>query len=147
MENIASPTPGTHTIAHCPGICSNSFPPRPEQLHRMFYIRCFLRDLCDHTNLRNQCIQCIIFMTGTFAHYCSPPMLLITLTIFKEGRAFLHTTSTSNAGIHAIIVCREINQLVHESLTETLHLVLYGCFRGAIIVKSEYMQESQQRYL
>ena len=53
-----------------------------------FYIRCFLRDLCDHTNLRNQCIQCIIFMTGTFAHYCSPPMLLITLTIFKEDGHF-----------------------------------------------------------
>ena len=27
IENIASPTPGIESIAHCPGICSNTLPP------------------------------------------------------------------------------------------------------------------------
>ena len=33
-----------------------------------FYIRCLLTDICDHANLGDQRIQCIIFMTGTFTH-------------------------------------------------------------------------------
>ena len=55
------------------------------------YIRCLLTDICDDTNFRDQGIQRVIFMTGTFAHYLSPPCFsnaLITFTIFKDAGHF-----------------------------------------------------------
>ena len=56
-----------------------------------FYIRSLLMNICDHANLRDQSIQSIIFMTGTLAHYFSPPCFskaLITFTIFKDDGHF-----------------------------------------------------------
>ena len=56
-----------------------------------FYIRCLLMNVCDHANLRDQSIQSIIFMTGTLAHYFSPPCFskaLITFTMFRDDGHF-----------------------------------------------------------
>ena len=36
MENIPSLTPGAHTIAHCPGICSKSLPPSGAFTRKVF---------------------------------------------------------------------------------------------------------------
>ena len=56
-----------------------------------FYIRSLLMNVCDHANLWDQRIQCVVFMTGTFAHYFSPPCFskaLITFTIFSDDGHF-----------------------------------------------------------
>ena len=37
-------------------------------------------------------------------------------------RAFLHAAAAAHAGIQAVVVRREVHQLVHEPLAETLHL-------------------------
>ena len=125
MENIPSLTPGAHTMAHWPGICSKSFPPSGACHTECLYIRCLLTDICDHAYLGDQSIQRIIFMTGTFAHHCSPPCFCKCFDHFHNiqgSRTFFHAAAASYTGIHAVIVGREINQLVHESLTESLHL-------------------------
>ena len=36
MENIASPTPGMDSIAHCPGLCSNAFFPSGVTTRKVF---------------------------------------------------------------------------------------------------------------
>ena len=36
IENIPSLTPGAQTIAHCPGICSKSFPPSGASTRKVF---------------------------------------------------------------------------------------------------------------
>ena len=58
------------------------------------YVRRFLADVGNHAHHRNQRISGIIFMTGTFAHCCSPPAafssenFLITFTIFRDAGHF-----------------------------------------------------------
>ena len=54
-------------------------------------IRSFLTDVCDHANLRDQGVQGIIFVTGTFTHSLAPPCFskaLMTFTIFKDEGHF-----------------------------------------------------------
>ena len=62
----------------------------------------------------------------------------------ERGRALFHAAAAAYAGIHAVVVRREVHELMHEALTERCIwlVLLLPC---AIIVKSEYMQESQQR--
>src|SRR5699024_8422257 len=54
-------------------------------------IRSLLADIRDDADLRDQRIQRIVLMAGTFTHYCSPPCFsnaLITFTIFSDAGHF-----------------------------------------------------------
>ena len=68
----------------------------------------------------------------------------MTFTILSEDGHFFHAAAAAYAGIHAVVVRREVHELMHEALTEALHLAR-SVLPCAIFVKSEYMQESQQR--
>ncbi len=78
-------------------------------------------------------------MVCSLFHYA-----LMTFTILSEDGHFATHLTAAYAGKRAVVVRREVHELVHEALAEALELVslLLPC---DIIVKSEYMQESQQR--
>ena len=60
-------------------------------LQEGFDIRSLLTDIGDHANLRDQGVQGIVCMTGTFTHSLAPPCFskaLMTFTIFKDEGHF-----------------------------------------------------------
>src|SRR5699024_1008137 len=74
-------------------------------------------------------------MTGTFTH---EPLHLLFLKCFHDfhdiqgRRTFLYASSASHTGIHPVVVGREIDQLMHEALTEPLLL------RGPVVSVSHH---------
>ena len=84
MENSASPTPGTQSIAHWPGICSNSLVPSGRTIRNVF------------TSGVSRRISVMIPTCGSKAFFFSslpqlqlhiylvPPMRLMTFTIFSD---------------------------------------------------------------
>ena len=86
------------------------------------YVRCFAADICDDTDLRQQSVFLFFASTTTIAHLLGTSHAFDDFYDIQRLRAFLYAASASDAGIHSIVVIREVNQLVHETLTETLHL-------------------------
>ena len=66
--------------------------------------------------------------TTTIAHLLGTMRLMTFLLDIQRSRAFLHAASASDLRIHSIVVVREVNQLVHETLTGNAVSVWYGCF-------------------
>ncbi len=60
----------------------------------------------------------------------SSPRALITFTMCRCIGALLDAPAAAHAGIHAVVVGGEVNQLVHEPLAVTLQLVGTGGARG-----------------
>ena len=112
-------------------------------------IRRLLADVSDHAYFRDQGIQCIVLVTCTFTHYFSPPCFanaLITFTIFNDSGHFsTHLPHPTQEYIPSLFAGK------YTSLCMNLWRNLSFCdlrlLPCAIIVKSEYIQESQQRYL
>ncbi len=98
---------------------------RPVQLRRMFLHPVSPADICDHTNLRDQAYPVYIFMTSTFAHYFSPPMLfksLITFTIFQDDGHFSTQRPHPTQEYIPLLLAGKYTSLCMKSLTESLQL-------------------------
>ena len=72
--------------------------------------------------------------------------MLLSLLRYSVKTAFLHASAAADTGVHAVVVCRIVYQLVHESLTEPLLLGL------TVIAVSHHREVGvhagiQQRYL
>ena len=102
-----------------------------------FYVRCFAADICDDTDLRQQSVFLFFASTTTIAHLLGTSHAFDYFDNVQRLRAFLYAASTSDAGIHSVVVVREVYQFVHETLTETLQLcgtVVSCCHHGEIRV-------------
>ena len=134
MENIASPTPGMESMAHWPGMCSKTFLPSKPTTRKVLMSGVSMR-MSVTTPILGIKVSCIIL---------SP--------LFCQGLGDLHDVhgdgalgqapAAAHAPVLALVVGGEVDQLVHEALAEPLQL---RKARVSILVKSEYMHESQQR--
>ena len=137
MENMASPTPGMDSMAHWPGMCSKAFLPSRPTTRKV---------LTSGVSIRMSVTTPILGISVS-SHSChfTLPSVLMTLTMFMEMGHFAQAASAAHAAEYSVVVGGEIHQLVHEPLAEPLQLRQDGDCRAAIMVKSEYMQLSQQR--
>ena len=117
MENIASPTPGIESMAHCPGRVFKSFlrPPAPPT-RKCLYVWRIHADICHDANLWNQ--QSLAHL----AHFASPPSVFVTFAMFIEighlATQLPHPTQLNRPSLFS----RIIDKLMHKPLPETLYL-------------------------
>ena len=112
IENIHSPTPGTETIAHWPGRCSNGFFPSVPTTRKV---------LTSGVSLR------ISVMTPILGIRFSLIMLFSSYRLdyfhdIQTLRALIDAPPAPHAGIQSVVLSGIIHEFMHEPLAIPLHL-------------------------
>ena len=102
MENSASPTPGTESIAHCPGICPKGFLPFTPTTRKV---------LTSGVSTRMSVTTARFGIKGSVLMRAASQRI-DDLDNVHMNRTLLQTPAAANAAENTVVIVREIDQLM-----------------------------------